>query len=104
MWQWENDDVGARRGPASGGGLQNVESWKTQTRAQKAPNTTRKKKGKPKKLLQLGKKVVKGNLVRARSLGKSLDPRGGETAVQEGGWGKGKGKGRAPRLGHQVNN
>jgi hypothetical protein len=38
--------------------------------------------------------VAKGNLVEAKSSGKSLDPRGGETAVQEGGWGKGKGKGK----------
>jgi hypothetical protein len=50
--------------------------------------------------------VVKGNPVGARSSGKSLDPRAGETGIQgEGrGKGKGKGKGMAPGLGHQVNN
>jgi hypothetical protein len=48
--------------------------------------------------------VAKGNPVRARSSGKSLDPRGGENVVQGGGQGKGKGKGGAPELGHQVNN
>jgi hypothetical protein len=48
--------------------------------------------------------VAKGNPVEARSSGKSLGPRGGETAVQGGGRGKGKGKGGAPGLGHQVNN
>jgi hypothetical protein len=48
--------------------------------------------------------VVKGNPVRARSSSKSLDRKGGETAIQVGGWGKGKGKGRAPGLGYQVNN
>jgi hypothetical protein len=45
---------------------------------------------------------VKGNPVEARSSGKSLNPRGGETAVQGGGQEKGKGKGGVP--GHQVNN
>jgi hypothetical protein len=50
------------------------------------------------------KKVAKGNSVEPRSSSKSLDPRGGETAVQGGGRGKGKGKGGAPGLGHQVNN
>ena len=39
---------------------------------------------------RLGKKVAKGNLVGARSLGKLLDPRGGETALQGGGQGKRK--------------
>jgi hypothetical protein len=48
--------------------------------------------------------VAKGNSVKARSSGKSLDPRGGETAVQGGGRGKGKGKRGASELGHQVNN
>jgi hypothetical protein len=50
--------------------------------------------------------VAKGNPVGVRSSGKSLDPRGGETAVQGGGWEKGKGKGKegALGLGHQVNN
>jgi hypothetical protein len=48
--------------------------------------------------------VVKGNLVEARSSGKSLAPKGGETAIQGGGQGKRKGKGGALRLGHQVNN
>jgi hypothetical protein len=47
---------------------------------------------------------VKEKLVEARSLGKLLDSRGGETAVQGGGRGKGKGKGGAPGLGYQVNN
>jgi hypothetical protein len=50
------------------------------------------------------KKVAKGNPIGTRSSGKSLDPRGGETAVQGGGWGKGKGKEGTPGLGHQVNN
>jgi hypothetical protein len=59
----------------------------------KTPKNNRKKKGKPKKTNK-PKKVAKGNPVGARSLGKSLDPRGRETAVQEGGWGKGKRKGR----------
>jgi hypothetical protein len=65
-------------------------------------NNLKKKKGKPKKTKKKLKRMVKGNLVRARSSGKSLDPRGGETAVQGGG--RGKGKGGAPGLGHQVNN
>jgi hypothetical protein len=39
---------------------------------------------------------VKGNPVEARSSGKTLDPRGGETAIQGEGRGKGKGKGGAP--------
>jgi hypothetical protein len=47
---------------------------------------------------------VKGNPVRARSSGKSLDRREIETVVQGGGRGKGKGKGGAPRLWYQVNN
>jgi hypothetical protein len=34
---------------------------------------------------QLEKKVAKGNPVRARSSGKSLDPKGGENVVQGGG-------------------
>jgi hypothetical protein len=69
----------------------------------KTPKNNQKKKGKQKKTKK-PKKVAKGNLVGARSLGKLLDPRGGETAVQGGGWGKGKGKRGAPGLGHQVNN
>jgi hypothetical protein len=48
--------------------------------------------------------VAKRNLVGARSSSKSLDPRGGETAVQGGSREKGKGKEGAPELGHQVNN
>jgi hypothetical protein len=48
--------------------------------------------------------VVKGNLVGVRSSGKSLDPKGGDTAIQGRGRGKGKGKGGAPGLGCQVNN
>jgi hypothetical protein len=52
----------------------------------------------------LGKKAAKENPVEARSSGKSLDPRDGETAVKGGGGGRGKGRGGAPRLGHQVNN
>jgi hypothetical protein len=50
------------------------------------------------------RKVVKGNPVSARSSGKSLDPRGGETTVQGGGRGKGKGKEGVPGLRHLVNN
>jgi hypothetical protein len=69
----------------------------------KTPKNNRKKKGKPKKTKK-PKKVAKGNPVGTRSSGKSLDPRGGETAVQGGGWGKGKGKEGTPGLGHQVNN
>jgi hypothetical protein len=65
----------------------------------KTPKNNWKKKGKPKKKI-----VAKGNPVEAKSSGKSLDPRGGETAVQGGGRGKGKGKGGTPGLGHQVNN
>jgi hypothetical protein len=48
--------------------------------------------------------VAKVNLVEARSSSKSLDSRGGETAIQGGGRGKGKGKEETPRLGYQVNN
>jgi hypothetical protein len=48
--------------------------------------------------------VAKGNPIGVRSSGKSLNLRGGETAVQGGGQGKGKGKGGAPGLRHQVNN
>ena len=57
----------------------------------KTPINNRKKKGKPKKTKK-PKKVAKGNPAGARSLGKLLDPRGGETVVQGGGQGKGKGK------------
>jgi hypothetical protein len=69
----------------------------------KTPKNNRKKKGKPKKKKKKKKKtkkVAKGNPVRARSSGKSLDPRGGETVIQGGGRGKGKGKGGAPGLRH----
>jgi hypothetical protein len=38
--------VGVRRGPASGGGLRNAESQKTQTRAQRAPKKPKKKRRK----------------------------------------------------------
>jgi hypothetical protein len=69
----------------------------------KIPKNNRKKKGKPKKTKE-PKKVAKGNPIGTRSSGKSLDPRGGETALQGGGWGKGKGKRGEPGLGHQVNN
>ena len=48
--------------------------------------------------------MVKGNPVGARSSGKSLDPRGGEIDIQGGGRGKGKEKGGASELEHQVNN
>jgi hypothetical protein len=95
--------VGARRGSTSGRGLRNAESRKTQTGHKDPQKTTGKRKGKPEKTKK-PKKVAKGNPVGARSLGKSLDPRGGETVVQGGGRGKGNGKGGAPRLGHQVNN
>jgi hypothetical protein len=57
----------------------------------KTPKNNRKKKGKPKKTKK-PKKVAKGNPVGARSLGKSLDPKGGEIAVQGGGQGKRKRK------------
>ena len=65
----------------------------------KIPKNKRKKKGKLEKTKK-PKKVAKENPVKARSLGKSLDPKGGETAVQGGGRGKGKGKGGARGLGH----
>jgi hypothetical protein len=68
----------------------------------KTPKNNWKKKGKPKKKKK--KKVAKGNPIGVRSSGKSLNLRGGETAVQGGGQGKGKGKGGAPGLRHQVNN
>jgi hypothetical protein len=48
--------------------------------------------------------VVKGNSVEVRSSVKLLAPRGREIAIQGGGRGKRRGKGRALRLGHQVNN
>jgi hypothetical protein len=71
----------------------------------KTPKNNQKMKGKPKKTKK-PKKVAKGNLVGARSSGKSLDPKGGETVVQGGGRGKGNGKGKegVPGLRHQVNN
>jgi hypothetical protein len=67
----------------------------------KTPKNNWKKKGKAKKKK---KKVAKGNPVGARSSGKLLDPRAGETAAQGGGREKGKGKGGIPGLEHQVNN
>jgi hypothetical protein len=66
------------------------------------PKNNQKKKGKLEKKKKKPKKVAKGNPVGARSSGKSLNPRGEETAVQGGG--QGKGKKRTPGLGHQVNN
>ena len=53
-----------------------------------------------------GKKTAKGkrNLVGARSLGKSLVPKDGETAGKGGRGKRGKRKGGALGLGHQVNN
>ena len=69
----------------------------------KTPQNKWRKKGKLEKTKK-PKKVAKGNLVGVRSSGKSLDPRGGETVVQGEGRGKGKRKGEAPGLGHQVNN
>jgi hypothetical protein len=57
-------------------------------------NNRKKKERKAGENKKKPKKVAKGNPIGARSSGKSLDPRGGETAVQ----------GRAPELGHQVNN
>ena len=96
--------MGARRGPTSSGGLRNAESRKTQT-GHKDPQKQLKKERKVKEnKKKKPKKVAKGNPVGARSSGKSLDPRGGETIVQGGGRGKGKRNGGAPRLGHQVNN
>jgi hypothetical protein len=65
-------------------------------------NNRGKKQNKTKQKHQ--RKVAKGNLVEARSSGKSLDPRGGETAIQGGGQGKGKEKEGVPGLRHQVNN
>ena len=50
----------------------------------KTPKNNWKKKGKPKKTKK-PKKVAKGNSIGARSSSKSLDPRGGETAIQGGG-------------------
>jgi hypothetical protein len=72
-------------------------------RAQRPLKTTEKRKESRRKQKNQ-RKWRRGTLVGARSSGKSLDPRGGETAVQGGGWGKGKGKRGAPGLGHQVNN
>ena len=46
----------------------------------------------------------KRNLVEARSSGKLLVPKGGETVEKEGGGKRGKRNGGAPGLGHQVNN
>jgi hypothetical protein len=66
------------------------------------PKNNQKKKGKLEKTKKKTKKVAKGNPVWARSSGKSLNSRGGETVVQGGG--QGKGKERASGLGHQVNN
>jgi hypothetical protein len=56
----------------------------------KTPKNNQKKKGKPKK--KKTKENGEGEPVEARSSSKSLDPKGGETVVQGGGWGKGKKK------------
>jgi hypothetical protein len=71
-----NDATVARRGPASGRGSQNAESWKTQTRAQRAQKTTGKRKESPKKTKN------------RRKENKKLERKPIST----------------PRLGHQVNN
>jgi hypothetical protein len=83
-------------------GYETLEARRPKQGTKTSKNNPKKRKAEEKK--KKPKKVAKGNPVKARSSGKSLDPRGGETAVQGGGRGKGKGKRGASELGHQVNN
>jgi hypothetical protein len=86
--------VGARRGPTSAEGYETPKAGRPKQGTKTLKNNRGKKKKKKKKKTKQKhqRKVAKGNPVEARSSGKSLDPRGGETAVQGGGQGKGKGK------------